>query len=96
MTRPRSFDWDRAARMLDDGSTIDGVVRELGCTRNALYNARRAMGLTHRFKVGSRPCDDERVDRLTRQGWSQRAIAESMGVSVRTVERSRARLKAQR
>lgn len=77
--------------MLADGATIEGMMRELGCTRPALYQARRALGLQKKFPTGPRPIDDEKVAALTRLGWTKREIAREMGYAIRTIERSRAR-----
>lgn len=90
----RSFDWEQAVAMLEDGYTLDGVRRELGCTRAALWQARAKLGSQVRFKRGRKPVDDEQVDWLTRQGWSAAKIADKLKVSSRTVCRSRARLRS--
>lgn len=97
MPRSRSFDWDRAEAMLKDGYTVDGICRELGCTRAALWGMRRTLGSPIRFKIGGvSAIDDEWVDRLRRQGRTYRQIAEELGVCVRTVERAVKRLRSSR
>lgn len=95
MSRSRTFDWERARAMLEDGRTPEAVVRELGITKNALAHARRVMGLP-KFPKGRAPIDDEKVARLSAHGWTRRQIADELGVSFRTVERSRARIRATR
>jgi biotin operon repressor len=91
--RPRSFDWEKAIEMIDDGYTIEGICSALGCTRAALWNARRTLGHVFAYPRGPRGIDEERVDWLTREGRSAPYIAEILGCSKRTVVRARARLR---
>lgn len=91
MTRPRSFDWERAVAMIEDGYTVEGVCRELGCHPGALWVARRELGSTVRFRRGPVPLDEERVMELTRRGLSLAQIADKLSVTTRTISRARAR-----
>lgn len=90
--RPRTFDWEAAIAMIEDGHTLADVMARFDCNYTTLLNARRTLGSTVKFPSGHRPLDDERVAVLYRRGWTRREIAAELDVCTKTIARSIARI----
>lgn len=90
--RPRTFDWEAAVAMIEDGHTLADVMAKFDCKYSTLLYARRMLGSAIRFPSGHQPMDDERVAMLYRRGWTHREIAAELGVCTKTIARSIARI----